>query len=72
METEVLARKLPKKPDPIRKPVGVNIKGDLAWREWLERGAAHCRVSVSALVDIAVAKHLKAEGFVEKPPDRLS
>jgi hypothetical protein len=51
--------------------VALNIKGDPAWREWVEEGAAHCRTNVSALIDVALAKYLKAEGFTKKPPERL-
>lgn len=73
MEKVAVAKKKPKakEPDPNRKPVALNIKGDPAWREWVEEGASHCRTSVSGLIDMALAKYLKAEGFAKKPPERL-
>lgn len=71
MEAVAMGRKKTKPPDPNRKPVALNIKGDPAWREWVEEGAIHCRMSVSALIDVALAKYLKTEGFVRKPPERL-
>ncbi len=53
-----------------RRLVAVAIKGNEKWKEWLERGAKHCRFSVSTLVDQAVAEFLKARGFTEEPPER--
>ncbi len=70
MESATLGRKKTKPPDPNRKPVAVTIKGTQEWREWVEEAAAHCRLSVSALVDLAVARYAKAEGFAKKPPER--
>ena len=54
-----------------RKPIVFNIKGDPDWGSWVERAAAHSRMSVSAYIDFALAKTAKAEGFAEKPPQRL-
>jgi hypothetical protein len=48
----------------------VNIKGNEEWKAWLEEAAAHCRLSVSALVDLAVARYAKSQGFDRKPPER--
>lgn len=72
METATLGRKKKtKEPDPNRKPVALTIKGDPEWRIWLEEASAHCRMSVSAFVDVACAKYAKSEGFARKPPERL-
>jgi hypothetical protein len=57
-------------PDPNRKPVAVTIKGTEEWKAWLEEAAGHCRLSVSALIDHAVTRYVKAEGFSKKPPER--
>jgi hypothetical protein len=48
----------------------LTIRGTQEWREWLERAANHCRVTSSTLVDIAVAKFVKDQGFEEPPPKR--
>jgi hypothetical protein len=71
METATVGRKKTKEPDPNRKPVALTIKGDPAWREWVESAAAHSRMSVSAYVDFCLARGAKAEGFPKKPPERL-
>src|SRR3954452_4132187 len=47
METTAVGRKKVKQPDPNRKPGALNIKGDPAWRDWVEKAAAHSRMSVS-------------------------
>jgi hypothetical protein len=70
METATVGRKRLNPPDPNRRPVAVTIKGNEEWKAWLEEAAAHCRLSVSALVDLAVARYVKAEGFSKKPPGR--
>lgn len=53
-----------------RKPLGVQVRGTEEWKEWIEKAAVHCRMSVSALVDISVAKFVKEQGFSEPPPER--
>lgn len=52
------------------KPTAVTIRGSLEWRDWLERGAEHCMLDVSKLVDIAVTQYLKDQGFEESRPKR--
>lgn len=71
METGTLGRKKKPPGESVRKPVALNIKGDPLWREWVERAAAHSRMGVSAYIDFALARAAKAEGFTEKPPERL-
>ena len=72
MESALMAR--PKKPgkagQPARQPTAITIRGSIAWREWLERGAEHCLTDVSKLVDVAVTQYLKAQGFDEPRPKR--
>ena len=70
METATMARKKGKIPDPVRRPVAVTIKGNEAWKAWLEEAASHCRMSVSALVDVAVTQYTRAQGFEDRPPER--
>jgi hypothetical protein len=74
MESAVMARPK-KKPVAAKKPSGakptaLTIRGGLDWREWVERGADHCRTDVAKLVDAALIDYLKAKGFGEDPPKR--
>lgn len=73
MGTATVGRK--KKPEgekteSVRRPVGVNIKGNVEWREWVERAAAHDRLNVSAFVDRAIEHYARHIGFTEPPPPR--
>jgi hypothetical protein len=52
------------------KPTALTIKGSLEWRQWVDRGADHCRTDVAKLVDAALVDYLKARGFDEIPPRR--
>lgn len=52
------------------KPTAIAVRGSLEWREWLERGARHCRLDVAKLVDLSVTKYLRDQGFAEPPPER--
>lgn len=54
----------------VRQPTALTIRGSKEWRAWLERGAKFCRTDSSKLIDIAVAHHLKNQGFDEPPPER--
>lgn len=57
-------------PEPEPKVVVVGIKATSDWREWLQRGAKHCRTDAAKLIDAAVAEYLSKRGFTEKPPER--
>lgn len=70
LDTATMSRKKTKPVDPNRRPVAVTIKGNEEWKAWLEEAAVHCRLSVSSLVDLAVARYAKAEGFDKQPPER--
>ena len=70
MELMTMARKKSKPAEPNRRPVALIIKGNEPWKSWVERLADHCRVNVSSVVDQALARHAKAEGFKESPPER--
>lgn len=54
--------------EPRRRKVG--IMATTEWADWLERAADHCRLDVSKLIDMAVWKYVKEEGFEEPPPRR--
>jgi hypothetical protein len=46
------------------------LKGSRDWAEWLSRFADYRRVSLAALIDMALAEHAKSTGFNENPPKR--
>jgi len=46
----------------------LSIRGTPEWRAWLERLAAKCRVTPTALLDLAVAEKAAREGFEPPPP----
>ncbi len=52
------------------KPTALTIRGSLDWREWVERGAEHCRTDAVKLVNAALIDYLRARGFAENPPKR--
>jgi acyl-CoA-binding protein len=52
------------------KPTALTIKGSLEWRNWVDRGAKHCRTDSAKLVDAALVDYLKARGFDEEAPER--
>jgi hypothetical protein len=52
------------------KPTVVTIKGEPAWREWVERGAKWCRTDVAKLIDSALVMYLRTQGFSEQAPER--
>jgi len=62
-----------KKPGPEpsgRLPVALTVKGSPEWKEWIEEGAKFCLTDVSKLVDIAVTRYLKEQGFTNTRPER--
>jgi hypothetical protein len=78
METAAMARakatsKAPGKAPPRRadaKPTAVTVKGSPEWREWVNRGAKHCRTEVAKVIDAALVDYFKARGFTEEAPER--
>lgn len=67
------APKAPKK-TPARsatdKPTAITVKGTAEWREWVNRGAKHCRTEVAKVVDAALVDYFKGRGFTEEAPER--
>lgn len=53
-----------------RQPTAITVRGSKEWRAWVERGARFCLTDTSKLVDIAVARYLKEQGFDESRPER--
>ena len=47
----------------------MTIRGNLDWRECVERGADHRRTDVAKLVDAAPIDYLRAKGFAHYPLD---
>lgn len=78
METATMARERAKTPGKApakrgrsgEKPTAITIKGNPEWRDWVDRGARHCRTDVAKLVDAAVVDYLRARGFTEEAPAR--
>jgi hypothetical protein len=70
METAVMARKRAARAEPKRRAMAVAIKGSAAWKDWIEEAASYCRMSVSALIDVAVTQYVMAQGFPKRPPER--
>lgn len=64
------ASKTKAKPVQERRAVAVTIKGNEAWRDWLEEASDHCRVTISAFLDSAAAEYAKMRGFTKEPPKR--
>ncbi len=58
-----------------RKDIGkfgtVGVRASLKWIAWLGRAAKHSKVSIAAFLERAAAREADAEGFEEKPPDRI-
>jgi hypothetical protein len=55
---------------PTRVENAISLRGTRAWRDWLRRFAAHCRADGATLIDQALARHARAEGFEAPPPRR--
>jgi hypothetical protein len=52
------------------KPLALTIRGSAEWRDWVERGAKHCRTDIAKLVDTALVKYLRSQDFDEPAPER--
>jgi hypothetical protein len=56
---------------PIKKAITPNIisiRGTTEWRDWLDRFAAHQRITPTALVDQALTEAARRAGFDDPPP----
>lgn len=65
-----VGRKLKKADGREPSPMIFAMRGSLAFRDWMARGAAHCGLSVTDLVVQGVRSYLKAQGFKDAPPPR--
>jgi hypothetical protein len=52
------------------RPANLHIRATQEWVEWVKEGARHCHLSASALIDLALIRYFKDEGFTRKPPRR--
>jgi ribosomal protein L16 Arg81 hydroxylase len=57
-------------PDPLPRKTVLTIKGTDAWKEWLDRLSRHLRTPTSTLVDHALIRYAKEQGFDEPAPER--
>jgi hypothetical protein len=48
----------------------LHIRATQEWTDWVKEGAEHCRLSVSSVIDVALTRYFKDEGFAKKPPRR--
>jgi hypothetical protein len=65
-----MAKSKPSSDTPADKPVSIVVlKGSPAYRDWVNSFAKASRMPLSVLLDVALAKMAKEEGF-EPPPER--
>jgi len=53
-----------------KQPTAITVRGSKEWRSWVEKMAKHCMTDTSKLVDAALARYGKEQGFDEPRPDR--
>jgi|PeaSoiMetatran63_FD_contig_21_141789_length_252_multi_22_in_0_out_0_1 hypothetical protein len=72
MGSTVMAKRKATKPKPAaeRKAIAVTIKGDPAWKAWLDGLADHCRSDVAKVIDKALIGYAKSEGYDQEAPRR--
>lgn len=52
------------------KPLVIQMRGSLEWKQWLEELAEFDRSTVSDIIDRAIAAHARTIGFPKAPPPR--
>lgn len=57
--------------EPAPERTRIVVQASEPWIQYVERGAKFCRTDVSKLVDSALVKYLRDQGFTEEPPDRV-
>jgi hypothetical protein len=62
--------KTPSAARPAPRRTVLTIKGTEEWKDWLERLSKYLRTPTSTIVDHALLKYAKDQGFNEAPPDR--
>jgi hypothetical protein len=53
-----------------RPAITVTIRSSAAWKAWVEKLAAHCRVDVAKLIDLSLVEHARIKDFSEEAPRR--
>jgi hypothetical protein len=59
-----------KRPDADPRKIVLAVRGRQAWKDWIDRLAAHDRSSINELIDRALARYAREIGFKEVPPER--
>jgi predicted HicB family RNase H-like nuclease len=59
-----------RKPDAEPRVVGFNMKTSPEWAEWAREAAEHCGMSMATLIDQALRRYVKAQGFEKPAPKR--
>jgi hypothetical protein len=62
--------KRPPEPEPGPRRIVLQLKGTDAWKEWLARLSKFLRTPTSTMVDHALLRYAKEQGFPEPPPER--
>lgn len=52
------------------KPMALQMRGSIEWKQWLEELAAYDRSSVSDVADRAIAAYARTISFPKPPPPR--
>ena len=62
----------PGRPPRVGGPKGLilTLRGEAAYKAWLEEAAEHCGLTMSAFMDAAAAAYARSKGFKKKPPER--
>jgi hypothetical protein len=63
-------RKAAPPPDGGARATTVAVRSSLAWKEWVDRLAGFKRLTVADVIDQALVKYARDEGFTEVAPPR--
>jgi hypothetical protein len=72
VEATVMAKKKapPKSAPDGARPTTVAVRASVAWKEWVDRLADFKRLTVADVIDQALVKYARDEGFTEAAPKR--
>jgi predicted transcriptional regulator len=72
MEAAVMAKKKgsTKSPDGGARVTTVAVRASEAWKEWVDQLADYKRLTVADVIDQALVKYARDEGFPEAAPKR--